>query len=327
MSWFDLKIDDLKAFTGSIVKSESGGGGSGFAELSLSGVGGWWYFLAFVLILALGYLSIFSVRKLDFFLENSRKIVAVLVSVVLVYGVFVVVLLWNQKFGSIPEKLRDGTFGDSFGTLNALFSGLAFSGVLITLLLQREDLSEAREQSSIQQIESQFYNMLNLQQQIIQGFDLHVTRNDSRITIQGRDCFRSWHRKLRMAHANLRVTDKQLDDLHRAVKAYDEIFRAHQGDLGLYFRSLYSVFRFIEKSNYIDKKHFASVVRSLLSDYELVFLFYNCLNEKGEKFKEFAVNYSLFDNIDIRLLIRKTHVIAMDREAFGDNEVVLKLLG
>lgn len=25
MSWFDLKIDDLKAFTGSIVKSESGG--------------------------------------------------------------------------------------------------------------------------------------------------------------------------------------------------------------------------------------------------------------------------------------------------------------
>ena len=33
-----------------------------------------------------------------------------------------------------------GQFGDTFGTINALFSGLAFAGVIVTILLQREDL-------------------------------------------------------------------------------------------------------------------------------------------------------------------------------------------
>ena len=30
-----------------------------------------------------------------------------------------------------------GTFGDNFGALNALFSGLAFAGVIVTILIQR----------------------------------------------------------------------------------------------------------------------------------------------------------------------------------------------
>ena len=37
-----------------------------------------------------------------------------------------------------------GQFGDKFGAANALFSGLAFAGIIITLLLQRRDLSETR---------------------------------------------------------------------------------------------------------------------------------------------------------------------------------------
>lgn len=35
---------------------------------------------------------------------------------------------------------KAGVFGDSFGVLNALFSGLAFAGVIITMLLQKEQL-------------------------------------------------------------------------------------------------------------------------------------------------------------------------------------------
>lgn len=39
-----------------------------------------------------------------------------------------------------------GTFGDSFGVLTCLFSGLAFAGMIITLLMQREELSLQREE-------------------------------------------------------------------------------------------------------------------------------------------------------------------------------------
>ncbi len=42
--------------------------------------------------------------------------------------------------GLIDEWEKRGQFGDLFGAVNALFSGLAFAGVIVTILLQREEL-------------------------------------------------------------------------------------------------------------------------------------------------------------------------------------------
>ncbi len=39
-----------------------------------------------------------------------------------------------------------GEFGDTFGALNALFSGLATGGVLIAILMQRQELIFQREE-------------------------------------------------------------------------------------------------------------------------------------------------------------------------------------
>nr|WP_256261551.1 putative phage abortive infection protein [Pseudomonas gingeri] len=231
-------------------------------------------------------------------------------------------LVATDKDGALVG-VRSGTFGDAFGTLNAFFSGLAFSGVLITILLQRRDLVESQEQNAKQQAESQFYNILSLQQQVIQGFDLHKSVPNSQHTIQGRDCFRDWGGKLITRHSELDEKYSGEFSSERALEAYQKILKSHQGDLGLYFRSLYSVFRFVENNKYVDKKNFGLVVRSLLSDYELVFLFYNCLSVKGEKFKRFAKTYALFDNLDVDLLIARKHVLFMDKEAYGENEEAL----
>lgn len=61
----------------------------------------------------------------------------------------IVIVLW-LGLGVIAFFLDDewedrGTFGDMFGSINALFSGLAFAGVLTTLILQRQDLEIQRE--------------------------------------------------------------------------------------------------------------------------------------------------------------------------------------
>lgn len=39
-----------------------------------------------------------------------------------------------------------GTFGDMFGAVNSLFSGLAFAGVIYAILLQRKELELQREE-------------------------------------------------------------------------------------------------------------------------------------------------------------------------------------
>lgn len=48
---------------------------------------------------------------------------------------------------------RPGVFGDSFGFVNALFSGLALAGVIVAIFLQRKELYEQRKQLYHQYIE------------------------------------------------------------------------------------------------------------------------------------------------------------------------------
>ncbi|MCY1454699.1 putative phage abortive infection protein [compost metagenome] len=107
--------------------------------------------------------------------------------------------------------------------------------------------------------------------------------------------------------------------------SYELLYQVGRADLSLYFRSLYSVFRFIENSNYKGDANFGLVVRSLLSDYELVILFYNSLSPRGEKFKRFIYKHALFDNLDPELLLDSMHVTELSVEAFGQNEEILVL--
>lgn len=61
--------------------------------------------------------------------------------------VFIVVIgLWLITLFTLLGKSETarGTFGDMFGGVNALFSGLAFGGIIITILLQRKELSLQR---------------------------------------------------------------------------------------------------------------------------------------------------------------------------------------
>jgi hypothetical protein len=65
-----------------------------------------------------------------------------------VLGAIVISVLWalspfilHRLFGASDNA---GTFGDSFGAINALFSGLAFLGVIVAIILQRQELIEQR---------------------------------------------------------------------------------------------------------------------------------------------------------------------------------------
>lgn len=64
--------------------------------------------------------------------------------------IFIVVALYlcswvciNLNYSSSSDR---GTFGDQFGAVNALFSGLAFAGLIYTIILQRSELELQREE-------------------------------------------------------------------------------------------------------------------------------------------------------------------------------------
>ncbi|MFW1857904.1 coiled-coil domain-containing protein [Acinetobacter defluvii] len=54
----------------------------------------------------------------------------------------------KTKFENVGEKY--GTYGDSYGSLNTLFSGLAFAVLIISLFMQRQELKAQREELAAQ---------------------------------------------------------------------------------------------------------------------------------------------------------------------------------
>lgn len=89
----------------------------------------------------------------------------------------IIITFWTLNYYGVNTKDGKpmGEFGDKFGVVNALFSGLAFAGIIITIYMQREELAlqrkeleETREvfekQSNImadQQNDSTYFNLLS----------------------------------------------------------------------------------------------------------------------------------------------------------------------
>lgn len=65
--------------------------------------------------------------------------------VVIGYAVFLLCITSPISVLSIEKA---GQFGDSFGVITCLFSGLAFSGVLVTVYLQRQAMTRSENEHS-----------------------------------------------------------------------------------------------------------------------------------------------------------------------------------
>lgn len=72
---------------------------------------------------------------------NKKILVLIFLTFVILFaGYFYIVTYFY------PDLMSRGQFGDMFGGINALFSGLAFLGVIYAIWLQREELSLQRKE-------------------------------------------------------------------------------------------------------------------------------------------------------------------------------------
>jgi hypothetical protein len=88
-----------------------------------------------------------------------------------------------------------------------------------------------------------------------------------------------------------------------------------------YFRHLYRIIKFVDKSELIEGKHkyeYIGMVRATLSRYELVWLFYNCLSGYGkEKFKPLIEQYAILKNLRTELLVDESHRSNYKEDAYN----------
>ena len=96
----------------------------------------------------------------------------------IIFGsLFLIVILWLISWYYVDDKFSDlqdrGTFGDKFGFINSLFSGLALTGIIISiyfqqyeLKLQRKELADTRNEFKDQNFQTTFFNLLKTQRNL-----------------------------------------------------------------------------------------------------------------------------------------------------------------
>jgi len=82
--------------------------------------------------------------------RQKHIISGTVIGIILLQGLIAFVI-----YKSFPDWTSRGQFGDVFGAVNALFSGLAFAGLIYAILLQREDLALQRKELELTRIELQ----------------------------------------------------------------------------------------------------------------------------------------------------------------------------
>lgn len=190
-----------------------------------------------------------------------------------------------------------GTFGDMFGSVNVLFSGLAFASVMYTIHLQKQDLNIQREVQQIQiqdmkmqaqataksaeQLEGQ-QQLLNFQ--VVQGTVLNLINIKNRYI---KDFRWAPYGKL---PAGFDLEETQ--ELHgeEAVLGYFKLFNDNPEStltdtfFSKYFRMFFYTLNFINESNINQKQKqvLADILSIETSDPELRIIYMCHGNKQGE---------------------------------------------
>lgn len=247
--------------------------------------------------------------------------------------------LANKLFVLDPEEpnTHKALFGDSFGAVNALISAFAFAGVIVSMVLQRKELSYQRqsldtqqkelkqntkelelqrkefqmqnETMKLQRFENTFFNMLDLQQEIINNLQLsyYTTAKGNTQTAQGREVFKVFYETAAFERKEYIGGGHFKEDMKaHGLKQYiyingiESYKRSGFQDIAdHYFIHLYGVLKYIDETSFLSKNQkyfYASSLRATLSKYELLILFLNGLF--NERFKLLIEEYSLFSNLN-----------------------------
>ena len=205
------------------------------------------------------------------------------------------------------DHSRWAEFGEYVGgVLNPILSFLAFIGLLLTLYLQKRSIQT-------QSFENHFFNLLNYYYKILDGINIgNINEKDF---ISGRKCFKFFSDSILSRHL-------VFDNCVNRIDTYNDFYYRYNNEVGHYFRHLYRVYLYIDKSNVTDsdKTKYTGILRAQLSFDELVVLFYNGISKNGEKFKPLIEKYEMFENLPNTFLHDiNDDLLKYDKKAFGDN--------
>lgn len=214
-----------------------------------------------------------------------------------------------QGRSSVTEYAEIGVFGDMYGALNTLFSGLAFSAVVVTLLLQKRQLAvsqlelkmtrdEMASQSGLFKIQTEVMNQQLFEGTVFQLLGLYQEQSSKMLAWNksGRDAWMALYHTL---NADINCGDqKNLNySQYDGCMMYSEM-QSVIPPVSLALRFL----KYIHESSLItnDKKQFyVEILKSNMSDAEVYFLaVVSTYDDKFTEYQKYIEEYALLDGIN-----------------------------
>ena len=104
-----------------------------------------------------------AIQGLDMkFNRTAMAVFSVVIGITCLYAGLILWANWPIRDFSLS---RSGVFGESFGVINSIFSGLAFAALILTIHLQRHELAESKETFRKERFEDSFYRLLGYYRQ------------------------------------------------------------------------------------------------------------------------------------------------------------------
>lgn len=257
---------------------------------------------------------------------------------------------WETKLSlELPiDASKFGTFGDFVG--GVLGSFWALCGVLLfykalqeqrkdfatnnksllqqlaTLELQTKEFKAQREELELtrnvfneqaktlnqQRLESTYFSLLDLYIKGKVNLDHHKKGNDGYFK----------YLKKKMLHRELQKDP--LENHNAAKEIYLDVFYREKDELAQYFRLIYRIIKFIDDSTIGDKEKFKyiKILRSQLSECEMIALYYNSLTDYGGKSYQLILKYNLLKHLSCMSKVEFSRHIRF----FKQNSMESKLL-
>jgi hypothetical protein len=206
-----------------------------------------------------------------------------------VWGVAWLAEAWRSHDPSLLQSL--GQTGDLFGGVNALFAAFAFVGVAIAAYFQFQSYELLRRQHARESFEPLFFRLL-------EATGEHAPKPKALRSIMGEHM--DMQDALKELHLDIEQRIKQGAVLIAMVRArYGLFYDRNQDVLGPWFRSLYHVFKLIDRSGLSrdERVEYANIARATLSKSALGFLALNCVTDMGREFRELVNAYGLLKHL------------------------------
>ena len=197
-----------------------------------------------------------------------------------------------------------GQIGDTIGGIMSPFVAMVASLLtFIAFWVQYKANIQQRQDIALERFERNFFEMLNAQEQITDGLVLENLSENFKQS--GRDVFQMIYMEdvylgKDNKHASLRDLLNEDESMKTRLANFGDIWF-----LDHYFRHLYRIYKYIDEYDKTVvseqmKQYYGAIMRSRLSPFELVMIFYNGFTHP--KLKKLIEKYHVLNNLRIELL-------------------------